>query len=825
MKKITLFSRWSLLLVLAAGLATACTEEEPIGEFAFTSKIEGMTDADTIGASSAPGSKVFLEKEKWLYWEDGDIISIGSDASVANNYMAQLAHVNAGFIDDPDGDWQQFNGVFITSLPATSKYFLGLHPYNPNNIITPSGGTNFYAEVVSPREQPFTGNDLSFARNVIPMVAWYGGSWDASQPSVPFNLDFHALAGIIRVQFYTKNTVTLKDMLITSDDGKYISGKFAVERYNTANPTLKALGASAYNDSSMQIYIQCPDGGRTFQAGEIVSFYVVVPALEDYPVVRNLKIQLRAQGNNTPIQDCPATKFTAHVRRCGITFLPALDLSSSLTVEEVGLAGNGTELRPYKIYTNRDLLYLRKCFNNPVGGVVKVNGVEVTENTLFHLMRNDLRFFSSDEHADSVWSEGINDFKGKFIWKAYSGAASPGFHNYSNAPLFQSISAQGEVIDLPLGARCSDLSDPEFSPFCHTNNGHITDCRVYTDNFTDAGGSGGTSHKASAYALQGTSSLAGFAVQNHGIISGSSSEATFSTSGPSAAVAGIALYNEGTISSCAAATPLRIYAASDGAGIAWINSGTIEDSYFTVRQTESNNVSWSGIATENHGTIKRCYMSATAAVVTTRSAAGIVGQNHNMVDYCWFAGSITASETGAGIAHTNLGTIINCYVNGAQLVSPPGNNSVVGGLVAYMGNELEDNPSLYVLANSFYYGPRILHQNAADLHKVGALIAYAYNGTVDNCYAYETGNPINKFYYENVGTTITNCHHVGYSSYPSEPGIAVPTSTEAPNMYTSLQANKDNHGTGVDWIPGNPPTLQTTRPASKSAHRVPWARR
>lgn len=817
------FTRWTLLLVLAAGLVVSCSEEEPIGEFAFSSKIEGMTDSDTTG-SAARGTKVYLENEKWLYWEDGDIISIGSDRSEgsANNYMAQLAHVNAGFIHDPDGDWQQFNGVFITSLPRTSKYFLALHPYDPGNIIRPAaaGSSNFSAvSIVCPATQPFTGNDLSFARNVIPMVAWYGGEWRPTQPSEPFNLDFHSLAAIVRIQFYAQESMTIYGIGIKDLDGNSLSGTFSVQDYNTASPYLVDGG------DGTGIMIQCDENtGRTFAPGEIISFYAVIPALGRSTTMRRLALNIQWEPSGE--QDIVKT-LSIPIRRCGISYPPALEISPDEggKINDIGLAGNGTELRPYKIYTNRDLLYLRKCFNNPVGGVVKVNGVEVTENTLFHLMRNDLRFFSSDEHADSVWSEGINDFKGKFIWKAYSGAASPGFHNYSNAPLFQSISAQGEVIDLPLGARCSDLSDPEFSPFCHTNNGHITDCRVYTDNFTDAGGSGGTTHKASAYALHGTSSLAGFAVQNNGIISGSSSEATFSTSGPSAAVAGIALHNEGTIKSCAAATPLRIYAASDGAGIAWINSGTIEDSYFTVRQTESNNVSWSGIATENHGTIKRCYMSATAAVVTTRSAAGIVGQNHGTVDYCWFAGSITASETGAGIAHTNLGTIINCYVNGAQLVSPPGNNSVVGGLVAYMGNDLEDNPSLYVLANSFYYGPRILHQNAADLHKVGALIAYAYNGTVDNCYAYETGNPINKFYYENVGTTITNCHHVGYSSYPSEPGIAVPTSTEAPNMYTSLQANKDNHGTGVDWIPGNPPTLQTTRPASKSAHRVPWARR
>ena len=845
-----LFTRWSLMAVVMAFLTVSCTDEEPIGEFAFTSRIEGLVDTDTTGAAAA-GTKVFLENEKWLYWEDGDIISIGSDASEGsyNCYMAQLAHVNAGFIHDPDSDWQQFNGVFITSLPRTSKYFLGLHPFNANNVIHPETDpqkpTEFEeVKIVCPDVQPFTGNDLSFARNVIPMVAWYGGEWRPEQPSVPFNLDFHALAGIVRLQFFPQNEMTIYRISVSSN--RALSGTFDVNEYNTAAPYLTASNAGN------RVYIDCGSEGRTFRPGEIISFYLVVPVQSRGREMHNMEISFSVtppdpNGNYAYSDPVP---LTVPVRRCGISFVPALEVRNA-DVTNYGLAGNGTEERPYKIYTIRDLVYLRDCFIADTANPV-VNGVHVTANTVFHLMRNDIML--ADKHPNSVlngvnydWHVGIPNFKGKFVWRAYGGNSTPGIINVSHAPLFSSISANGRVIDLPVRASVNyneEAPDSQggtvvgstvnFSPFCFINKGTISNCRVY--DYDTNYGSDITTHKArkagSNTGIRGTSaSLGGIAVYNFKDINDCSCELTFSTS-VSSSVAGIALFNgtendysAASILRCAAATPMRIYAAGNGSGIADVNRGTITDSYFTIRQTDTNSVSWSGIAAENVGTIKHCYMSPTAAVVTSASAAGIVGQNLDggLVDNCWFGGSITASQVGAGIAHTNIrATIINCYVNGAQLISPPGNNSVVGGLVAYMGEDvLADNYIPSVLANSYFYAPRILHQNAANEHKVGALVAYAlYGGIIDNCYAYETGNPINKFYYENIGTDITNCFHVGHSSYSTEPGIAVVSTTNAHNMYSSLQSHKDGHGTGVSWVPGNPPVLEVTPGfPTKSAQR------
>lgn len=812
MKNRIKFLQWTLLLVFAAGLATSCTDEEPMGQFAFTSRLEGFVNTDTAG-SSLPGAKVFLENEKWIYWEDGDIISIGSNTSSANNYMAQLANVNAGFINDPDGDWQQFNGLFLTNLPEGSKYFLGLHPYNSANLITPagSGSSSFSAvEIVCPAEQPFTGNDLSFARNVIPMVAWYGGEWRPEQPSEPFNLDFHSLASIVRVQFYSEMGISTLNTIevYSTDSGLPISGKFSVKGYNTSAPYLEAIAGQ----TSQTITIPC--GGRTVSPGEVVSFYVVIPSLSRGTQQYNLRFTINGTS---------AAELNMKLRRCGIAFAPALSLTGSNLDGEVGLPGNGTEERPYKIYTFNDLRYIRDQFNvAAVGGdTPKINGVPVTANTVFHLMRNDIVLDIDWTGSNATLEGGIRNFIGKFVWKAYSGSSTPGITNISYSPLFESISEHGEVIDLPMAVQI-DLAGAAatvaaFSPFCGVNNGTLRNCRVY-DRATappPTEGDKKSGRKVQSAGLldsDGNANMAGFCISNYGSILDCSCELTFET-GSTHNVAGIVLNNHASVQSCAAATPMRIYNAQYGSGIAYENQGTIKDSYFTIRQTAGNTVAWSGIAHSNLGTIRHCYTSATAAIVSTGAIAGIVMNNEAgaVVDYCWFGGSIASNDCGAGIAHTNLGTVINCYVNGAQIVSPAVEGTVAAGLIAYHGDD--GGSSSAVLANSYYYAPRILCQDASKTHHVGALIAFAYDGVVDNCYAYETGNPINPFA-NNIatsGTTFTNCYHVGHSDYGISGIDCSITSSTTGSMLGGLNANKDNFGTGIVWLAGTPPVLQTTQ--------------
>ena len=146
----------------------------------FTASIEALDNESQ--------SKVRLVNEEWIYWEIGDSISIGSNTSAQDNYTAILTLPSVG------SDFEGFNGAFQASLPEGSKYFLGLHPENSSNVIRSTGGTNFSATIILPDEQPLR-NDITFAKQVFPMVAWYGGEWDAAHP-VPFNLDFHSLADI-----------------------------------------------------------------------------------------------------------------------------------------------------------------------------------------------------------------------------------------------------------------------------------------------------------------------------------------------------------------------------------------------------------------------------------------------------------------------------------------------------------------------------------------------------------------------------------------------------------------------------------------------------
>ena len=58
-------------LLLTALLAlTACEDEQQVASYDFTATVEQM-------ASENNNSKVYLLNEEWIYWEMGDMISIG----------------------------------------------------------------------------------------------------------------------------------------------------------------------------------------------------------------------------------------------------------------------------------------------------------------------------------------------------------------------------------------------------------------------------------------------------------------------------------------------------------------------------------------------------------------------------------------------------------------------------------------------------------------------------------------------------------------------------------------------------------------------------
>ena len=118
MKKLSI----AIALLTLAVLPMACQKEKSGNDqFRFTATTEQLQNDD---------AKVQLVDEHYIIWEYDDEISIGSNTSGDTKNKAWL------YYSAPDSpDWSAYNGVFLTTLPSNSEYFLGLHPYSDNNII------------------------------------------------------------------------------------------------------------------------------------------------------------------------------------------------------------------------------------------------------------------------------------------------------------------------------------------------------------------------------------------------------------------------------------------------------------------------------------------------------------------------------------------------------------------------------------------------------------------------------------------------------------------------------------------------------------------
>ena len=347
-----------LLPLLMAVLLASCEKE-------IVRNTRNITLNATIEQFSNPsdGEKIVLRDEHQIYWEIGDEISIGSDQTAGATVKGDL--VNAS----PGTDYEDFNGVFIVGLPEDSKYFLGLHPYDENNSIesTPNS-SNFGTPTLYLRATQPLRNDSTFSRKILPMVGWYGGIWGPDDP-VPFNLDFHNLSAIVRVQLFnaTGATATIDHIDFTSQGSQNLSGAFSVRNYTTEDPYLSG-------GTSKTVTITCGDDGLAFPSNDLKSFYLVVPAFGGRDVTTSLRITMDVV--TTAGTHCIKT-FTAPTRRTGVTYLNAIGISSwsESGSASVGLVGNGTPTRPFKVYTIDDLKYLRDHYN----GDRLLNGQPITE--------------------------------------------------------------------------------------------------------------------------------------------------------------------------------------------------------------------------------------------------------------------------------------------------------------------------------------------------------------------------------------------------------------------------------------------------------------
>lgn len=754
-----------LALILATALSlTSCRDDRAMRSMNFNATIEQLGN---------DGSKVVLANEHWTYWEHGDQIDIASDLSASDGSdqsFADLVNSSAGT------DFEEYNGVFIGTIPEGSHYFLGLFPRNTEspNIIRPEGENKkgFTATINLKRTQPLR-SDTSFARNVFPMVAWYGGNIYDAPDYKPANLDFHSLASLLRLQIFSTdgNNHVIDSINITSDH--QLCGKFEVENYRTADPFLYGT-----ESSKKTITLTCSNNPTlaTLTSNSLSTFYVVIPATKtrNDSVYHHFSLTVwDTEGNH-----CSAN-FTAHMRRNGITYLQALNIqeweasgSDGDGSASAGLVGNGTESRPFKIYTIDDLNYLRVQFHNPVAGQVRINNQTVTANTHFRIMTSTITL-----NSDNWKDYGIENFTGIMTYGANNGT-NPGITNNSSQPLFNSIAADGRVSGLSV-KRSSTNTAPtrNWSPFCYTNAGTIENCRL---------------RSASAAPLQFTANygFAGICVTNNGTITGSGCEAAVAASN---SFAGVCYTNNGTIRECYFGSPAAVYSASSAAGICYTNSGEIYDSYFAGRITSSS-TNWGGIVYQNQGRVEHCYASADGLIITSGTVGAIVNTQASasaIVNYCYSDISLRGRTIGSIVANLSGGKVVNSFVNDELVViTVEAANHLAGGLVGSMSGGTLENCYAY-----FNHIARI-----SGLGVAGGLIGRHTAGTVNNCYAYETTTSTRLFYGDPASSTtgISNCYLVG----DSQTGVTEKTTSQLVsgdgNLLGLLNANLPNPNTGQD---------------------------
>ncbi len=765
-------------------LATACEKEIPVNgnlkDVQFNATIEPLEGSDT---------KVYLFQEQFVLWELGDQISIGSDLTIADESPAVGDLVSAS----PGSDFENFNGVFLAPLPENSGKFLGLHPVSSGNRIIGSGAgsADFAVTLDMPAEQPRRPGekeDLTFAKQVYPMVAWYGGTWDPAHPT-PYNLDFRSLGCILRVQLYnaTASAATLKDITFTSRLGSgcmQLSGPFTIGNYNIPEPYLTPKASPSAEEQQVKLTF---GSGLTFNTNDLKTFYLVLPAIAGEGVTTTYKLTMEVKADVGGDEKTFSMDLTAKTRRRGVTNMRAVgvtDWTSTPPDTVVTLAGNGTKDRPFKVYTIDDLLYLRSCYNDTTPGTPRtINRQPITKDTYIHLMRTDIVLTTANWNSSS-----IENFAGHFV--DASSNASHGITNNSNIPLFEDITSKGHVENLVLKSGASLSGSASFlSPFCNINRGEIKNCRLsgtVSATYADLGGIVGQN-------LDG------------GTIKGCACEANLSVSSGKH-IGGICLDNanglgnESVVSGCyVSATSALTMTGAEIGGICHDNQGTVQDCYFSATINAGGDANWGGIVYKNSATVSKvehCYLNG--SITTTGTVGGIVHTvSSGTVDYCWLAKYVKGSQAG-GIAHTvSGGKVINCYTDNSEaqiLVDVGSGTHIGGGIVAIVsGGEV---------TNSYVYTLNINGSSAT----LGGFVGRLTGGIISNSYAQEshTGN----FYGSTTlsGTALTTtlggttpCYLIGYSQ-EGVSDVASPGS----GLASILTANKPSGG--ASWS-GIPPTL------------------
>ena len=732
----------SILTLLLVALTLAGCKKEMV-------KCSFLAEAEPT-ADSKGDAKTQLNSESVVTWTSGDEITVRS--------LDQTGSVVATFSTGGAIDSEDPKAIFTAEVETKYTYdgntrFIALFPHSEKNDLGKGESPTVYIDI--PTEQDYV-NDNTFGNTALPMVA-YGGTKDGDISRILF----HNLAGMVRIQLYSQEEKNLTSITFEEISGKYISGNFEVNDYQTSSPSVTPCENTGNENKPKNTLKINFDNNCTLKSTELKTFYLPLPAqkVQNNEVEYSIKMTVNA-GSSRFVKS-----FTVPIRRNGTTKLPALNITS-WNNDGTGngsanptLAGNGTIERPFLIYSVDDLKLVRDIFN----GNGQLNGVDIKNGKYhFRIVRSDIELTQDNWPVESATTtRGAISFNGYLTYGANQTSSDPGIGNSSDVPLFYSISDGSSVIGLTVrGDKTIFTDDPvQYSPFCFINNGNITNCHVSR-----------TSTYVIEYDGEPTNAtqvgLAGLCVTNSntGKISGCGCGATLVANN----VGGICLQNNGIIQDCYASSPMKVYTigsnttticAARAGGICYNHeSGTITGCYFAANSAQAIETSWGGIAYYlSAGQITNCYIASSGVMQSYTSVGGIV---HTMtggkLDYCRNDADVINVLGGTsglgGIVNTLNGD--NAEVRNCIRYSPTGtfhcSVGPIGGVVALL-----NAGKVY---NSAFYGD----MSRSSVAQKGAFVSRMQGGTIANCYALQTTDlGPNTVFVGNMaesGCTIAHCY-------------------------------------------------------------------
>lgn len=649
-------------------------------------------------------AKNYLAMERYIYWEETDQVAvfagIGPETNPSPN---QVQDITVSVQSNP-----RYANINCSGIQYDADYY-GIFPASARVGGNPEKIT--FLDTYTYRD------NTSFPSPGIPMVAWDGRG--SGSPA----LDFHSVCGLVRIQITSEEAATVQAVKFF-EGGKDlghtvlpISGVFHVRGIQTYTPYVEPVAKEE------KTTITFNSVNQSIGPGQLLTFYLPLPALQATgnpaePYYIGMAVKATKGGSEVVFKKV----FHVKVRRNTMSFLRAITIKdwSADGAIETGLVGEGTETKPFQIYSQKDMETVRDAFEetNPT-----INGIAVTSNTVFRVVRADIELTTSN------WTKGISNFKGKFTFQTANNQV--GIKNNSDHPIFESISSQGRVEDVSVkrDASVDYTGSKPFSPFCYTNSGIIDNCHNLSP------------IRANNY------NLAGICVNNtsSGIIVNSSNAGILTVTG-SGHAAGICIKNSGTIE-CYETSAAKVN-ASQSSGICDSNAGVIRNTQVAYSRADVTQ-NYGGIAYVNlqGGTITSCQVLGT--LVSTAQIGGICHTNQGLIDFCRNGLTLLRGATyvgGIAAYQSTIGTpeIRNCFNSSASHADITASSGVVGGIIGYLNGGKVYNcycTSEVQSANATYYGVI-----AGDVH----------GGDVQNCY---NGSGLAQFY----GSTTT--HPIGINCF------------------------------------------------------------